>query len=80
VLQGLGDLSTRPGLTTVFEVVVAGFSLTAALYHLLRLRAARRMRAEPIPVGVVRTHLELSRSLSQGSFAASPEPRIAAAG
>jgi GPH family glycoside/pentoside/hexuronide:cation symporter len=80
VLQGLGDLSTRPGLTTVFEVVVAGFALTAALYHLLRLRAARRMRAEPIPAGVVRTHLDVSRSLSQGSSATPPEPRVAAVG
>jgi GPH family glycoside/pentoside/hexuronide:cation symporter len=79
VLQGLGDLSTRPGLTTVLAVVVAGFALTAALYHLMRLRAARRMRQEPITAEMVRTHLEVSRSLSQGAPAATSEPPVAAA-
>jgi GPH family glycoside/pentoside/hexuronide:cation symporter len=78
VLHGLGDLSTRPGLTIVFEVVLAGFALTAALYHGIRLRAARRMRSQPVPDDVVRTHLDVSRSLRQGSVTATPEPRVAA--
>jgi GPH family glycoside/pentoside/hexuronide:cation symporter len=79
-LRNLGDLSTRPGLTTVFEVVVAGFALTAVLYHAMRLRAARRMRERPVPVDSVRAHLEVTHNLSPGGVAATSEPRVAAAG
>jgi glycoside/pentoside/hexuronide:cation symporter, GPH family len=51
------DLSRDPGLSAVLEVVVAGFALTALLYHAIRLRAAFRMRAAPIAKDVVARHL-----------------------
>jgi len=58
----LGDLSNDPGLDAVLEVVVAGFALTGLGYHLLRLRAALRMRREPVPKDLVERHLALARS------------------
>jgi GPH family glycoside/pentoside/hexuronide:cation symporter len=77
VVVNLGDLSSRPGLTTVFEVVVAGFALTAVLYHAMRVRAARRMRRVPVPTDVVRAHIDVTWSLGSAPVAAA---RIAAAG
>jgi GPH family glycoside/pentoside/hexuronide:cation symporter len=53
----VGDLSRDIGLTAVLEVVVAGFALTAAAYHAVRLRAALRMRRDPVPPALVARHL-----------------------
>ncbi len=57
--SGLGDLSKKPGLSTTLEVVVAGFAFTSFCYHLLRLRAARKMNASPVHPDLIRAHLEL---------------------
>lgn len=62
VWSGLGDLSQKPGLSTTLEVVVAGFAFTGFCYHLLRLRAARRMNASPVHPDLIRSHLELLES------------------
>jgi GPH family glycoside/pentoside/hexuronide:cation symporter len=56
----LGDLSQEIGLTAVLEVVLAGFALTAAAYHGVRLRAALRMRGAPLPKDEVERHLAAS--------------------
>jgi GPH family glycoside/pentoside/hexuronide:cation symporter len=38
-------------------VVVAGLAITLLLYHLMRIRAARRMAAEPVDSETIRAHL-----------------------
>jgi Na+/melibiose symporter-like transporter len=58
-LQGLGDISVRPGFLTVIEIMTAGLALTALVYHSVRIGAARRMRAEPISNDVIETHLRM---------------------
>ena len=55
----LGDLSVDPGLRAVLEVVVTGFAITGLAYQLVRLRAALRMRREPVAKDVVERHLAL---------------------
>jgi GPH family glycoside/pentoside/hexuronide:cation symporter len=55
----IGDLSVDPGLGAVLEVVVGGFALTGLAYQLVRLRAALRMRREPVAEDVVERHLAL---------------------
>jgi glycoside/pentoside/hexuronide:cation symporter, GPH family len=55
----MGDLSQDPGLGAVVEVVVTGFALTGLAYQLVRLRAALRMRREPVAKDVVERHLAL---------------------
>jgi hypothetical protein len=58
----MGDLSRDPGLGAVLEVVVGGFALTAFFYHLVRVRAALRMRREPVAKDVALRHLALPRA------------------
>ena len=65
VINNLGDLSTKPGLTTTAEVVLAGFAFTAFVYHMVRLRAARRMAAAPVPTDTVTAHVEVTRAFKQ---------------
>ncbi len=65
VAASLGDLSQKPGASFVFLVVIGGFSLTSGLYHLIRVRAAWRMRSRPVENGVVDSHVELTESLRQ---------------
>ena len=62
-LQGLGDMSERPGILTVLEIMTAGLALTALIYHAVRVAAARRMRTDPVPVDVIEAHL---RGLERG--------------
>jgi GPH family glycoside/pentoside/hexuronide:cation symporter len=62
VWTGLGDLNQKPGLSTTLEVVVAGFGFTSFCYHLLRLRAARRMNETPVESELIRSHLALLES------------------
>ncbi len=61
VSKSLADLSQKPGLATTAEVVFGGLGFTACVYHLIRFVAARRMRREPVPHDVVRSHLEVTR-------------------
>ena len=56
----VSDLSIDPGLNAVLEVVVAGFALTAFFFHAIRLRAALRLRRDPIAKDVVERHLVAS--------------------
>jgi GPH family glycoside/pentoside/hexuronide:cation symporter len=65
VVASLGDLSQKPGTSVVFLVVIGGFALTGGLYHLLRLRAAFRMRSQPVEPQTVGSHLEVTESLKQ---------------
>jgi GPH family glycoside/pentoside/hexuronide:cation symporter len=57
-LAELGDMTAPPGGAAVFLIVGAGAALTALCYHAIRLRAARKMHAQPVPTSVVRAHLE----------------------
>ncbi len=61
-LQGIETLDHQPGLTPVLCVVAAGFSLTAACFHALRLRKADQLGRHPVSAEVVRAHL---RSLGE---------------
>jgi GPH family glycoside/pentoside/hexuronide:cation symporter len=61
VASNLGDLSQRPGITTTIGVVVAGLAFTAVIYHLIRLRAARKMSLAPVDEQVVEAHLLTTR-------------------
>jgi len=56
--SAMGDVDVEPGLLAVLAIIVAGLALTAFCYHVIRLRAAGRLRAEPIAPEVVRRHLE----------------------
>jgi GPH family glycoside/pentoside/hexuronide:cation symporter len=57
----VSDLARDIGLVAVLAVVVVGFALTAVAYHVVRLRAALRVRSEPVPKDVVERHLAASR-------------------
>jgi GPH family glycoside/pentoside/hexuronide:cation symporter len=59
-----GDLSRDPGLLAVLDVVLAGFSLSGAVFHGVRLRAALALRRRPLPPETLRRHLEVTRSLA----------------
>ncbi len=52
------DLSVEPTWTTSIYVTVAGFAVAAFVYHVARLRAARRLVAQRIPRATIETHLE----------------------
>lgn len=59
----VADLSTRPGLVTICLVLVAGFSLTAIVFHAIRHRAARSVGT--LSVQDITRHLEITRQLEQ---------------
>jgi GPH family glycoside/pentoside/hexuronide:cation symporter len=65
IFPDLADLSDRPGATTYLKVVVAGFALTAFLYHAVRWHAARRAVARWFPDDVVQQHLAMTAQLAQ---------------
>ena len=67
VITQLSDVSQPQGPLIVFAVVLAGLGLTALLYHLIRLRAAFRMRAAPVPEAMVDAHLEVTRVFTPSS-------------
>ncbi|HTO07254.1 MAG TPA: MFS transporter [Myxococcota bacterium] len=48
----------EPGLLPVLSVVTAGFALTGAAFHALRLGPAARMAARPVAPELLRAHLE----------------------
>jgi hypothetical protein len=54
------DMQTEPGVLASVGVVLAGVALTALLFHLARLRPALKLRQAPVPLGVVRAHLDES--------------------
>ncbi|MEN8181201.1 MAG: glycoside-pentoside-hexuronide (GPH):cation symporter [Myxococcota bacterium] len=56
-LAEVGSLESPPGIGAVLSIVVAGFSFTAACFHAIRIRAARRLRARPLPDEILRAHL-----------------------
>lgn len=58
------DVSARPGLLVVLEVVASGVALTAFVFHAVRFRAARALASRPFPEAVLRAHVELTRSLA----------------
>jgi GPH family glycoside/pentoside/hexuronide:cation symporter len=64
-IKNVGDLHLRPGLTTVFEVVAAGFALTAFLFHAIRVRAAWRLARSSISAEDAQAHLEDTVPLGQ---------------
>jgi GPH family glycoside/pentoside/hexuronide:cation symporter len=57
LVAGLDSADPAP-LTTVFAVVGAGLSLTAALFHGARLSAARRYTRMPVTGETLRAHVE----------------------
>jgi len=63
-LENLGSLGQQPGLTAVFAVVGAGFALTGAAFHALRLGPAAQLARTPVAGNLVQAHLALSRPAS----------------
>jgi MFS transporter len=61
----------EPGLLPVLSVVAAGFSLTGAAFHALRLRPAARLAAQPIAPELLRAHLEQTQRSAPRSDAGS---------
>jgi GPH family glycoside/pentoside/hexuronide:cation symporter len=57
-LAAASDTTDPAPLTTVFAVVGAGLSLTAALFHGARLGAARRYARTPVAEETLRAHVE----------------------
>ncbi|UCE86629.1 MAG: MFS transporter [Deltaproteobacteria bacterium] len=60
VFAQVRDVTREPGTGTTLGVVLAGFGLTAFVFHLLRLRSALRMRRDPVDRDVLCAHLEPS--------------------
>lgn len=54
------DLSRDPGVIAVFGVVIAGFAFSALCFHIIRVRAALKMRTAPIDAEQIRAHLEFT--------------------
>lgn len=63
-LETVGSLSREPGVSTILAVMAAGIGLTGTIFHSIRLRAALRLEASPLPVEVVKAHLELTRRVT----------------
>ena len=63
--QSVGDLHSKPGLGTTLAVLLGGTALTGFLYHLIRLRAALRLRGAGIGNETLSAHLDLNRRFSQ---------------
>ena len=62
VLGAIADEKREPGPMAVIAVVLAGFSLSALIYHAIRLSAANRMRHKPVTLDLVRAHLQAESS------------------
>jgi len=55
--RSMANLADDPGPVGVLAIVLAGFALAVAAFHLLRLGAAHRLAAGAVPSDVVRRHL-----------------------
>jgi GPH family glycoside/pentoside/hexuronide:cation symporter len=60
--------SGKPGFVALLCVVVAGFALTASIYHGMRLRAARRFRRSPPMSEELDVHISLTERLKRGGL------------
>jgi hypothetical protein len=54
----IASLDVDPGPLPSLGIVGAGVTLTAFLFHVLRIGAALKLRREPLEAGVVRQHLD----------------------
>ena len=54
----ISSVDVEPGVVAVVAVVVAGLSLTAFLFHALRIRPARRLARSGVSTDTVRIHLQ----------------------
>ena len=63
VLPTLPEISTAPRWWTVVLIAIAGVATAFSLYHVIRVRAALRLRTSPVAAEVVAAHLELTRML-----------------
>ena len=46
-----------PGLLPTLSIVAAGLSLTGVIFHLLRIKSARKFAESPVDKNVVKSHL-----------------------
>jgi GPH family glycoside/pentoside/hexuronide:cation symporter len=59
----IADLDVEPGPLAVIAVVVSGLALTALLFHILRIRPARKMARAAVAPAVVEAHLREGRAI-----------------
>jgi GPH family glycoside/pentoside/hexuronide:cation symporter len=69
-ISTLPAVHEEPGLLPVLSVVSAGFALTGAAFHALRLRPAARLAAQPIAPELLRAHLEQNQRAAPPAGAA----------
>ena len=69
-MTSLHDIATQPGLVPVLSIVAAGFALTGACFHALRIGAAGRLETGAVPPERIRVYLDPG---------AAPTPAIAEA-
>jgi GPH family glycoside/pentoside/hexuronide:cation symporter len=65
VMQQVSDLSSPPGVLASVGVVAFGFSITALLFHLARIRPALRARWSPVKPDAIRGHLGETHDLGE---------------
>jgi GPH family glycoside/pentoside/hexuronide:cation symporter len=63
-LHEVRDLTVEPGILAVFSVLIGGFSFTALCFHLFRVRAALKLRREPIPREQIENHVAFTEFLT----------------
>ncbi|NNL67409.1 MAG: hypothetical protein HKP30_14265, partial [Myxococcales bacterium] len=65
LLHGMTGLDAKPGVPSVIGVMVSGLAFCAFVFHLVRLRAARRFAARGIPAETITRY---HRSLQPGGI------------
>ena len=65
--QQVSELTTEPGIMTVFAVVTGGFAFTAACFHVFRVRAALRMQQAAIAPETIQAHLRFTEFFTGGT-------------
>lgn len=64
-IREASDLSRDPGALAVFSVMIAGFAFSAMCFHILRVRAAFKMRKAPFSDDEIRSHLAFTDFVTQ---------------
>jgi hypothetical protein len=61
------SIDSKPGLMAVVYVVLAGITLTAFCYHLVRFRVGKRLAGE-VTLEELNTHIEVTEAMKTGAI------------